>query len=126
MHEFSLAQSLLQTAVEVATQNQALKITRINLKFGTFALVMEDQLRFCMDILKEENELTKEMEVIIKWEEGIIQCVECGYNGITDSSKENDYGMISSLKCPECQSYDTRVVKGMETYIEDIAIKSED
>ena len=126
MHEFSLAQSLLQTAIEVATQNQALQITKINLKFGTFALVMEDQFRFCMDILKEEDELTKEMEVIIKWEEGVIQCVECGYNGITDSSKENDYGMISSLKCPKCQSYDTRVVKGMETFIEDISIKSDD
>ncbi|MHA2170221.1 MAG: hydrogenase maturation nickel metallochaperone HypA/HybF [Candidatus Kariarchaeaceae archaeon] len=126
MHELSLAQSLLQTAIEVANDNNALAITTINLKFGKFALVMEDQFRFCLNLLKEEHEISKEMIVNIEWEDGIIRCVECEYNGVPDMSKEELDGMISSLRCPNCESFDTRVVKGMETYIENISVKSPD
>ncbi len=122
MHEFSLAQTMLQTAIEVATENKAEKITQINLKFGRFALVMEDQFRFCIDILKDEQELTKNMEVKIDWEDGIINCHKCMYNGSADTSNEEELGFISSLKCPKCQSFDTRIIKGMETYIENISV----
>ncbi|MHA2089779.1 MAG: hydrogenase maturation nickel metallochaperone HypA/HybF [Candidatus Kariarchaeaceae archaeon] len=126
MHELSLAQSLLQTAIEVATENNASAITTINLRFGKFALVMEEQFRFCLDLLKEEHEISRDMLVNIEWEDGIIHCIECGYDGVPDMSKEELDGMISSLSCPKCQSYDTRVVKGMETFIENISVKSPD
>lgn len=122
MHEFTLAQNMLNMAINVATENNASKISQINLKFGKFALVMEDQFKFCMDLLKEENDLTKDMEVIIQWEDGIIYCGDCQYEGAADMTKEEESGLISAFKCPKCNSYKTRIIKGMETLVENIKI----
>ena len=123
MHELSLASSMIATILEVATKNNAAKILKINLKFGKFALVQEEQFRFCIDMLKEEHEMTKNMEVVIIWEEGIIECQECKYWGPT-VIPEDLIEMIQSFKCPDCDSYRTRIVQGRETNIENISVSN--
>ncbi len=114
---------MITTVLEVAAKNNVSKIRKINLKFGKFALVQEEQFRFCIDLLKEEHEITRNMEIVITWEDGIIECQECRYWGPTVIS-EDTFEMIQSFKCPDCDSFRTRIVQGRETNIENILVST--
>ena len=122
MHEFSLAQSVHETIISIATQRDAKEIKRIILKFGAFALVQEDQFRFCFDIIKKESLITLRSELEIIWIPGELRCFECKFLGkITDfPSEHNELAPI--FECPECKSYSTEIISGTETYIDSIII----
>lgn len=109
--------------MEVAYKNNAQKIVQIKLKFGKFALVEEDQFRYCIDLLREEHEMIRDMEVVITWEAGIIRCQQCKYWGPSEVP-EGTVGMVHSFKCPDCDSYKTTIVQGLETNIENISVSN--
>ena len=67
MHEFSLAQSVQETVISIARKQAAREIKKVILKFGAFALIEEDQFRFCFEILQKESELLEETELEIIW-----------------------------------------------------------
>ena len=123
MHEFSLASSMINTVLEIASENKVSKILKINLKFGKFALVEEEQFRFCIDLLKREHEMTIDMEVVISWEDGIIECLDCKYLGPSEIP-EDAIGMLQSFKCPDCKTYRTKIVQGMQSDIENISVSA--
>ncbi|MHA2175045.1 MAG: hydrogenase/urease maturation nickel metallochaperone HypA [Candidatus Hodarchaeales archaeon] len=58
MHEIALAKSVQETVISVAMKNNGTSIKKIILKFGLFALIQEDQFRFCFDIIKKDSNLT--------------------------------------------------------------------
>ncbi len=120
MHEFSLATTLLDTIWEIAKQNNITRIKKVVVKFGIFALVMEDQFKFSFDMIKEEEEITKDAELEIIWENGLIKCNNCGYEGETKPLPGSEYGLALLLKCPNCNSSDISIIKGTETYIDRI------
>jgi len=122
MHEFSLAQSVHETIISIAAQRKAKEIKKIILKFGAFALVQEDQFRFCFDIIKKDSQITLKSELEIIWVPGELRCYECKFQGkITDiPSEHNELAPI--FECPECRSYSTEIISGTETYIDSIII----
>lgn len=122
MHEFSLAQSVHETITTIASQRGAKEIKKIILKFGAFALVQEDQFRFCFDVIKKDSKITQKSELDIIWIPGILQCHECKFQGqIKDIPSEHDE-LVPIFECPKCRSYSTKIVSGTETYIDSIVI----
>ncbi|MFH1860407.1 MAG: hydrogenase maturation nickel metallochaperone HypA [bacterium] len=53
MHEVSVAQSILDMVADVAKQNNATKITRINLRLGKYACINPDSLEFTFSCLSQ-------------------------------------------------------------------------
>ena len=122
MHEFSLAQSVHETIISIATERDVKEIKEIFLKFGAFALVQEDQFRFCFDIIKKDNQITQKSELNIIWIPGNLRCLKCEFQGhITDiPSEHNELAPI--FKCPKCSSYSTEIISGTETFIDSIVV----
>ncbi len=122
MHEFSLAQSVHETIRSIADQRNAKEVKKIILKFGAFALVQEDQFRFCFDIIKKDSLITQKSELDIIWIPGELQCFDCKFQGkISDiPSEHNELAPI--FQCPKCRSYSTKIISGTETYIDSIVI----
>ena len=81
MHEFSLAQSVQETVTSIALQQKAKSIKKVVLKFGSFALIQEDQFRFCFDIIKKESALLKDTDLEIEWIAGELRCLDCKFEG---------------------------------------------
>jgi hydrogenase nickel insertion protein HypA len=126
MHELSLAESLLKSANQIAIEKLAKKINKLYISIGEFALIMEEQFSFCLDIMKQEFELTKDIEIEISREPGVLLCNQCGHEGPGTGEDEPQYGLAAIFKCSKCQSYDTEILTGMETYIEkmDVTLNS--
>ncbi len=122
MHEFSLAQSVHETIISIATQRNAKEIKRIILKFGSFALVQEDQFRFCFDIIKKDSPVTLKSELEIIWIPGELRCFECKFQGKITSIPSENNELAPIFECPECKSYSTEIISGTETFIDSIII----
>ncbi len=123
MHEFSLAQSVQETVLSVAKERAAKEINKVILKFGAFALIEEDQFRFCFDILKKESILLKETELEIIWIPGKLRCQECSFRGNIDDIPQKHTELAPIFQCPKCKSYVTDIISGTEATIDSIVIK---
>ncbi|MFX0014666.1 MAG: hydrogenase maturation nickel metallochaperone HypA [Promethearchaeota archaeon] len=122
MHEFSLAQSVLETVLAIAEERQVKRIKKIILKFGTFALVQEDQFRFCFNLIKADSELVATSELEVIWTPGELHCDRCGFEGKIKDSPQEHYNLGSLFQCPVCNSYSTNIISGTETIIDSILV----
>ena len=92
MHEMSLAESILKTALDVAAENNAKKISVVGLKLGEMAGVEVESLKFGFDILKK-NTVAESAELKINRVPIIGECNKCGKTFKVDS-----YNFF----CPQC------------------------
>ncbi|MHA1238343.1 MAG: hydrogenase maturation nickel metallochaperone HypA [Candidatus Odinarchaeia archaeon] len=124
MHEFSTAQAILGTVIEVATRYNASEILEVDLEIGEFTLLNPEQLNFAFKVLSEGT-IAKNAKLKIFKKPGKIKCNTCGYEGnVEDLSDASHYNIFSmSFRCPKCGSTDTDILGGRETNIKNIKIK---
>lgn len=122
MHEFSLAQSVQETVVTIAKERAAKEIKKVILKFGAFALIEEDQFRFCFDILKKESKLLENAELEIIWISGELRCQECNFEGRIEDIPQKHTELAPIFQCPTCESFATDIISGTEANIDSIVI----
>jgi Zn finger protein HypA/HybF involved in hydrogenase expression len=60
VHEFSLAQSLMQQVSDLAAKHQASSVLRVCVAVGEMSGIVIDSFQFGFEILSKEQELTKE------------------------------------------------------------------
>ncbi len=122
MHEFSLAQSVFDTIVSVAEKQNVSQIKKVILKFGMFALVQEEQFKFCFDIVKQDSEVTQATVLEIRWIPGVLKCLDCNFNGEIRESSQEHIELAPIFKCPNCKSYSTEILSGTETIIDSLLV----
>jgi len=81
MHEFSMVNQIFKKCLEVARQNNATKISEINLEVGDFALIVEIYAQQAFDILKKGS-IAENAILDIKRTPGVIHCNSCQQNSI--------------------------------------------
>ena len=99
MHEMTVANRLLETAVDAARQRGAERIDCLTVELGTATHLAADQLRFCVEAIADEtiaSDATVEFDRI----EPAGTC-ECGWSGPTGSI-DGAVGCVPSLRCPDC------------------------
>ncbi len=122
MHEFSLAQSVFDTIVSIAEKQNVKMIKKVILKFGMFALVQEDQFKFCFDIVKNDSEKTQNTILEIKWIPGVLRCLDCQFEGEIKKVPQDHIELAPIFKCPNCDSFSTEVLSGTETIIDSLLV----
>jgi len=149
MHEFSMVNQIFKKCLEVARQNNATKISEINLEVGDFALIVEIYAQQAFDILKKGS-IAENAILDIKRTPGVIHCNSCQQNSEIWFSKEKEkaankgrldeyekYEKIVAEKslleadpnlgtnifhCRKCDSSNTTLIAGKGIVIKDIRI----
>jgi len=116
MHEFAIAQSLLEIIEQEALPYGGAKVTRVKLLIGKLSGVIPDALRFAfkaisMGGIAEEASLDIE-EVPLR-----IKCNRCGKTSILE-----DPFMV----CPHCEGTDVELIEGRELEIRGMEIEDGD
>ncbi len=126
MHEFSTAVSIVDTVTNVATQNNAKRIKKIELVVGDFSMLQYDQLQFSFEIASEGT-LAAGAELSIEGQKGEIECLDCKYKGpIEKANKEVDHfvvDLVNIFECPKCHSNRTKISGGRDIYVKNIEIE---
>jgi hydrogenase nickel incorporation protein HypA/HybF len=120
VHELSLADSIINTAIDVATQHQATEIKKITVDIGSFALVIKEQLHFCLNILADKTIASQAAFELLE-QPGELKCEECGFRGKIDMSEDNDasFGM-NLFSCPKCKSLSTTILSGRDVIVRSV------
>lgn len=118
VHELSLADSIINTAIDVATQHQATEIKKVTVEIGSFALVVKEQLEFCLNILTDKTIAAQAAFELLE-QPGELECQECGFRGKIKEQSDSSFGM-NLFSCPNCNSLSTTILSGREVIVRSV------
>ncbi|MCL7486626.1 MAG: hydrogenase maturation nickel metallochaperone HypA [Desulfobulbaceae bacterium] len=93
MHEFSLAQGLMNQLCQLADEHGATAIITVRVSIGRLSGIVADSFSFGFETLAGENSLTKKAALEITLTEPVQRCLDCRL--VAD---------FSTKTCPRCDS----------------------
>ena len=115
MHELGVTQSLIDVVKYECEKNNIVNPKRVVVELGSLTSFKKDPILFYFDILKEENPLICDTELVINEIEGVVKCFDC--------EKESVIEDPCLIFCMNCDSTNVEVVKGKEFIIKEIEIE---
>lgn len=110
MHEFSLAQSIIEIVDESLKKNGAEKAVELHLEIGTLSGVEIPALEMALESLKTNSVIeTTEIKLFITKAKAI--CGNCN---------KEFYPEDLFTPCPECSSYNSEIMSGKELLVKSI------
>jgi hydrogenase nickel incorporation protein HypA/HybF len=114
MHEYSIVQSLVDLIEENAKQNQATKVTKMEVKIGVLSGVEVQLLETAFNTFKEGT-ICEDAEFIINIQPVIVKCRKCGIENQLDKDE---------YICPNCKSGELEILDGEEMYLMSLELET--
>lgn len=114
MHELSIACNLVEIVEEAARAAGAVRVTRVRLRLGDLAGVVEDALRFSFPVAAQGT-LAEGAELVIERVPVRVFCSQC--------NAERTLTPPFVYRCPECGASRLRLLQGRELQVESIEIE---
>lgn len=112
MHEFSLAQSLVEQVTELAVREGADRVTRIDVSIGAMSGVMKEPFEFCFPEAAKgsclEGCILSVREIPL-----IVSCSDCG----TETSSE-----IFDICCGKCKCRNVSIIAGKDFILNSVEV----
>ena len=113
MHELSLSQAILETALRHADGRP---VTRVSLRIGHLRQVVPDSLEFYFDLVARET-LCEGAALETEAVPAELRCRACGEEWLLEEPP---------FRCPACAGGDVEIVHGNEFEIESITVEEEE
>jgi len=113
MHEVSIAQNLLEIALDKARDYQAKKITVIRVKIGELAGLNKESLKFAFENFRQGTIAEKASLKIIS-SPLLGKCRKC--DEVFEIQKDK-------FKCTKCDNSEIDIISGQDLYIQDMDIE---
>jgi hydrogenase nickel incorporation protein HypA/HybF len=128
MHEWALAEAILNTAKQIAEKEQLKEVTEVTIRVGELQQVEPPILRFALSQMK--SELFKKAKFHILKAKSTLKCRVCGTTWQFDLKKLDSATAEaihfvpevahSYIKCPKCGSPDFEIASGRGVWLEGI------
>ena len=115
MHEVAIAMGMVDELLKIGRENNAKRITAVSLRIGKMSGIVTDSLKFAFDAVKLEHPELLTAEITSNEVPLIYECNDCDISFSTD-----DYRFP---ECPECKSYNLKLVSGEEQDIENVELE---
>ncbi len=106
MHEFSIVQDLLVMCEKNAADNDATKITKVEVKIGKLSGVEPHLLQTAFDTFKEKT-ICDGAEFLIRIQSLVVKCIDCGQESTLEKN---------TFACPKCEG-PVEVLDGEDMYL---------
>ncbi|MBW9141628.1 MAG: hydrogenase/urease maturation nickel metallochaperone HypA [Candidatus Aramenus sp.] len=138
MHEWSVAEAVIRTVVNWASENHVTQVKKVKVGIPSFSFLDVEILKEAFDTMKSDSPLDKaELEVVFK--DPTFKCRNCGLSfslkDVRDQleSLKGEFGeeyplhlmpalAPSFLKCPKCGSHDI-VAEAQDITIDGIEVE---
>jgi len=108
MHEIGLAEEIFKTIQELAKQNNLKKITKVRIKLGEQAGVMENLLYHSLVDHLFPGTFAESSKVEIIKEKVRFRCPQCN----------QEYENLQIARCSSCGNENLEIIAGTEIYID--------
>lgn len=113
MHELGIVMHVIKQVEEVAEENAAEKVVKLNIEVGEVSSVVPQLFTDCFEWAKKKTRFLRDAELELIVLQALSYCKTCG-----NSFRTTEY----AKKCPHCGSYDTYLITGNEINIKDIEV----
>ena len=133
MHEWALAEGVVETALEAASEDGCSRITGIKIKMGQLQQIDTEIFEFALrEIIRPRGPIIDAARIEIEDEEAVLKCRNCGQEWLFDDALQKlSEGEKESIHfvpeiahvyiaCPACQSPDFEFVKGRGVWLDSI------
>ena len=110
MHELTVIENIMNISIQAAKENELSHIEKINLTVGKLQHLNEMIIQNAFLAAKIDTPAAK-AELIISRRPVQLMCQDCKHEFLP----ENNY-----FYCPECNSSNTKIVRGNELHVESI------
>jgi hydrogenase nickel incorporation protein HypA/HybF len=110
MHEFSLAQNIIEIVDETVARNNVSKVSSVELEIGTLSGVEISALDMALESL-QPGSVIEGAEIVKQIIKGKARCLNCGVEFEPD-----DY----FAPCPSCGNFGSEIMKGKEFRVKSI------
>ena len=107
MHEYSIVQALLEQVEQIASQNNATKITKVVVKIGIMSGVEPHLLEMAFDTFKEKS-ICDGAAFVMNIQPLLLECKVC---------HEQSEVKKAHYACQRCGSTDVKVIDGEEMFL---------
>jgi hydrogenase nickel incorporation protein HypA/HybF len=114
MHEFSLAQSLLDLTLRHAEQAGAQKVTELNLVIGALSSFVDESIQFCWEAISRGT-LCEGAVLRFRRVPAELVCQNCQTTYYLDNEL---------LPCPRCHSAQVKITAGDDFRLDSIEIET--
>jgi len=115
MHELAVTEALLTTASSYAREQNANKVTVLNIKIGRLSGIVDDSVQFYWDIIAKDS-ICEGSKLNFNFVPAKFKCRNC----------DNQFEIADDLiPCPKCHSMDLVTVQGDEFLLESIEIEKD-
>ncbi len=130
MHEWSLAQAVIYTAIKYQNENKLKKITEISVKLGKLQQIDQKIFEFALHEIAQFKKI--DAKIKIKIEDAILKCRVCNhvwnFRDALASLNDDEAELIHFvpevshiyIKCPKCKSPDFEIIKGRGVWVDSI------
>ncbi len=116
MHEFSIADELLNQVLSVAAQNGAESVREVILEVGKLRLIIPDVMQNAWEGVTKDT-IAEGSKLVMEEVEPLGKCNRCG----REFSVEFD-----SYICPACEVADCEVVRGNDIILQSLVMDQDD
>jgi len=112
MHEFSIAESIIQKALVEAEKYHAKRICTLGIRLGKASHIEPESLEFCLRTVAKGT-IAENTQVEITLLELTARCRKCGHR-FTFQGDES--------VCPSCKSENLEILTGNEVFLESLEV----
>ncbi len=113
MHELSITQNILSTALEKASEAKAGKIIKVNLIIGELSGVVDECVQVCFDLLSKGT-IAAKASLSFEKIPTQLRCRNCAATFSPDTP---------GWTCPNCGELRIEIISGRECYIDSIEVE---
>ncbi|MDD5397513.1 MAG: hydrogenase maturation nickel metallochaperone HypA [Dehalococcoidia bacterium] len=117
MHELSLVQDILDTAVSYAREAGSQKVVAVFLRLGALRDVKKEWIQYYFNFIRKGT-MAEEAEILVTVNPIICSCHECGREFEIDLDRIHD----EEIACPGCSAKNYTLISGTEFRIEGIEV----
>jgi hydrogenase nickel incorporation protein HypA/HybF len=120
MHEISIAGAIIDSVLDAARKNNAIKVKEVFLEIGELTALNPDSLKFIFETITAGT-IAEGATYKIKVMKALINCKKCSYNGPIDFYEKLHF-FLPVIKCPRCDESEVDIVAGRECCVNKINI----
>jgi len=125
MHEFSIAQQIVEVVLRTAREQQAREVERVVVVIGELALLNGEQVKFWVEEMFSRQPLTRSARLDLETRPGRVHCPGCGFQGDPPMPGPEAHFLSPSLICPRCGQAGMEIREGRECLVKRITITKE-
>jgi len=133
VHEWALAEGVIDTAVELSEKEGFSRITKIVVRIGALQRIDPDFFRKALETVMPENDpRLRSVELVLNLEPAGFGCRKCGHEfGQADAGTGLDHEQLEAIHfvpelahafmhCPACESPDFEVRRGRGLWLDSL------